>query len=47
MLEKLTVPKYSNPGSPIVIVTIHGMQVKNALVDLGESINVMKKEVFS
>ena len=47
MLEKLVVPKYSDPGSPVVIVTIHGIQVQNALVDLGASINVMKKEVLS
>ena len=47
MLEKLTVPKYSNPRNPIFIVTIHGIQVQNVLVDLGASINVMIKEVLS
>ena len=46
MLEKLTVLKYSDLGSPMVTITIHGMQVKNSLVDLGVSINFMKKEVF-
>lgn len=47
MLENMIVPKYSNPGSLVVTVTIHGMQIQNALVDLGASINVMKKEVLS
>lgn len=47
MLEKVAIPKYFNPGSPVVTVTIHGIQVQNALVDLGASINVMIKEVLS
>ncbi len=47
MLEKLVVPKYSDPGTPIVIGTIHGIQVQNALVDSGASINDMKKEILS
>lgn len=47
MLAKLVVPKYSNPRSLVVTITIHGIQVQNALVDLGASINVMKKEVLS
>lgn len=47
MLKKLIIPKYSNPGSLVVIVTNHEMQVQNFVVDLGSSINVMKKEVLS
>ena len=46
-LEKLTVPKYSNPGSLVVTVTIHGMQVQNALVDIGAFISIVTKEVLS
>lgn len=47
MLEKLVVLKYFDPRSLVVIVTIHGIQVQNFLVDLGASINIMKKEVLS
>jgi hypothetical protein len=47
MLDKLKIPKYSNPGSLVVTLTIQGIQVQNALVDLGASINVMTKEVMS
>jgi hypothetical protein len=47
MLEKLAVPKYSDPGSPVVTITIHERQVQNGIVDLGESTKVMKKEVLS
>ena len=46
ILEKLVVPKHSDPESPIVIITIHGIQVQNALVDLGAFVNVMKNEVL-
>ena len=47
MLEKLVAPRYFYPKSPIVTFTIHVIQVQNSLVDLGASINVMKKEVLS
>ena len=47
MLERLTIPKYSDPRSLVDIVTIHGIQVQNSLVDLGESIDIMTKEVLS
>lgn len=47
MLDKLTMPKYYNPRSPMVTVTVNGMKVQNALVDLGESIKIMKKDVLS
>lgn len=47
LLKKLTISKYSNFGSPLVTITIHGIQVQNALVYLEASIKVMKKEVLS
>ena len=47
MLQKQMVPKHVDLGSPIVIVTIQGVQVQNALVDLEESINLMKIIFFS
>ena len=47
MLETIKVPKYSDPGSPIVTLAIQGVQVQNILIDLGASINVMTKEVMA
>lgn len=47
VLNKLSTPKYSNLGSPVVTIFINGFKVKNSLVDLGESINVMTREFLS
>ena len=47
MLDNLKIPKYADLGSPVVTLVIQGIQVQNALVDLGASINVMTKEVMS
>ena len=47
MLKKLAIPRYSNSGSPVVIINIEEVQVYNALVDLAASITVMIKEVMS
>ncbi len=46
MLGKLITPKYFDPGSPVVSVSINGQFVKNALIDLGAAINVMTKETM-
>ena len=46
LLEKLITPKYSDPRSPIVNVSINGQFVKNALIDLGAAINVMTKDTM-
>lgn len=46
MLGRVIVPKYAYPGSPIVEVIINGMEIKNALIDLGTIINVMTKEIL-
>ena len=46
MLETLKVPKHYDLRSPIVTLTIQGIQVQNVLIDLGASINVMTKEVM-
>lgn len=45
MLGKV-VPKYTDLGSPLVGVIINGIQVKNALIDLGAAINVMTKDIM-
>ena len=46
MLGKVITPKYSDPGSPVVSVSINGQFVKNALIDLKAAINVMTKETM-
>ena len=46
MLGKLITPKYSDPGSPVVHVSINDQSVKNALIDLGAAINVMTKDTM-
>ncbi len=47
MLVNIKIRKYANPGSPLVTLSIQGIQVQNVLIDLGASINVMTKEVMS
>lgn len=46
MLGKFTIPKYIDPGSHVVKVAINGTQIKNALIDLRVTINVMTKDVM-
>ncbi|XP_059067294.1 uncharacterized protein LOC131858191 [Cryptomeria japonica] len=46
ILGKVAIPKYFDPGSLIVEVTINGVLVKNALIDLGADINVMTKSLM-
>lgn len=46
MLGKMIIPKYSNPGSPVVDVSINGQSIKNALIDLGVATNVMTKDTM-
>ena len=46
MLGKLITPKYSDLGSPVVDVSINGQSIKNSLIDLGASINVMTKDTM-
>jgi hypothetical protein len=46
MLGKLIVPKYLDPGSPLVNVHINKTLIHNTLIDLGVSINVMTKDTM-
>ena len=46
MLDNPRIPKYADPGSLVVTLTIQGIQVQNVLLYLGASINVMTKEVM-
>lgn len=43
MLGNITVPKYTDFGSPVVDVKINGTIIKNNLINLGATINVMTK----
>ncbi|XP_057861677.1 uncharacterized protein LOC131070151 [Cryptomeria japonica] len=45
MLGNVIMPKYLDPGSPIVSIMINGVMIQNALIDLGATINVMTKEI--
>jgi hypothetical protein len=44
MLGNVTIPKYVDPGSPVIQVSIGTIIIPNTLVDLGASINVMTNE---
>ncbi|XP_059078054.1 uncharacterized protein LOC131876629 [Cryptomeria japonica] len=46
MLGKVSIPKYLDPGSHLVAVVVNGIQVQNALIDVGAAINVMTKDVM-
>jgi hypothetical protein len=46
MLGKLIVPKYLDPGSPLVNVHINITLVQNTLIDLRVAINVMTKDTM-
>ena len=46
MLGKLVTPKYFDPRSLVVDVSINDQSVKNALIDLGAATNVMTKDTM-
>lgn len=46
MLGKITVPKYGDPRSPLIIVIIDNNCISNVLVDLGASIDVITYEIM-
>lgn len=46
MLGNITIPKYTEPSSPVVGVKINGTLIKNTLIDFGATINVMTKETI-
>lgn len=39
-------PKYDDPRSPLITITINEVAIPNALVDLGAAINVMTVDVM-
>jgi hypothetical protein len=46
MLGKLIVPKYLDPGSPLVNLHIKNTLVHNTLIDLGATINTMTRDTM-
>jgi hypothetical protein len=46
MLGRIIVPKYLDPGSPLVNVHINNILIQNTLIDLGAAINVMTKDTM-
>ena len=46
MMGKAMPMKYGDPGNPILIVQINGVEIPNVLVDLGAAINVITAEAM-
>jgi hypothetical protein len=46
MLGKLIVPKYLDPGNPLVNVDINKTLIQNSLIYLGVSINILTKDTM-
>jgi len=46
MMGKIAIQKYVDPGSPIVKTHTNGVEIPNALIDLGVAINIMRKETM-
>lgn len=46
MLGKTILPKYEDPGNPVVTVLINNVSIPNTLVDHREAINIMTKEIL-
>ena len=44
MLGNINIPKYADPGSPIIQVSIDRIVIPNTLVDLDVAIHVMTNE---
>ena len=43
-MGNISIPKYIDPGSLVIQVSIGTIVIPNALMDLGTAINVMKNE---
>ena len=46
MMGKSIPVKYGDPGNPVLIVQINGVEIPNVLVDLGAAINVITTETM-
>lgn len=47
MLGKTIPIKYGDPGNPILMVQINGVEIPNVLVDLGAAINIITAETMN
>ena len=41
MTDKSRIAKYTNPGSPVVIVIVNNISIENTLINLGSNIDMM------
>ena len=46
MMGKIVIPKYLDPGNPVVKTHINGIEIPNTLIDLGAAINIMSKQIM-
>ena len=46
MTDQSRIAKYTNPGSPVVIVIVNNTTIENTLIDLGSAINIMTTAVL-
>ena len=45
MMGKIAIPKYLDPGSPVVKIHINGIEIQNTLIDLGAAINIRSRKI--
>ena len=46
MMGNIAIPKYIDPGNPVVKIHINGTEIQNTLIDLGVAINIMSKQIM-
>ena len=46
MMGKIAIPKYLDPGNPVVKTHINGTKIQNTLIDLGVAINIMSRQIM-
>ena len=46
MVGKTAIQKYLDPRSPVVKTHINGVEIPNTLIDLGATINIMRKQTL-
>ena len=46
MMGKISIPKYLDPGNPVVKIHINGTEIQNTLIDLGAAINIMSRQIM-
>ena len=46
IIDQFRIEKYTNPGAPIVTITINNTAIENTLIDLVSAINMMTTTVL-